>query len=116
MNSYIFKNKTTMYTKKQLKEIFTKKNIEEAVGQRVMDYSIDEDGDINFSVRMEEYGFDTDRNWYADFILNTKGELIWSPNIPTECTIAGRKIEFLNDIDEELSCWGDWENPDEDDE
>ena len=88
--------------------MFTKEEISNKLGQRVMDYSKEEDG-ISFSLNMEEFGYDTDRGWYADFFLDNDGILIWVPDIPTESLEAEGKITTLDELEEALENWGSWE-------
>ena len=88
--------------------MFTKEEIEGQLGQRVMDYSKNEDG-IEFSLNMEEFGYNTDRGWFADFFLDNDGTLIWIPDIPTESLMPEGKITTLDELESALEDWGNWE-------
>jgi hypothetical protein len=87
----------------------TKQQLEEALGQRVMDYTIDRYGDVNFSIQMEKFGYNTDPGFYADFCLLECGDLIWIPDIPTESTSPNTKITNMEELVSALEDWGEWE-------
>jgi hypothetical protein len=88
--------------------MFTKEEISNKLGQRVMDYSRDKDG-IKFALDMSRFGYDTDEGWFADFALDNDGTLVWIPDIPTESLVADGKITTLDELENALEDWSSWE-------
>jgi hypothetical protein len=97
----------------------TKAELESALGQRIMDYNV-ENGEVSFSLRPAKYGWPSDDDFYADFVLDGDGILCWIPDIPTETLMADGKItnmdQLVDAIENEFGNWEPYQEEEEEEE